>query len=115
MAPKCRTRARGRGARSRTPPRTWDLAQPLDEGLMCAALDIGGLADEFLAEWRAQDPGGQQRYQHLCSESGNSERFLGNPLAFILANRPACCLARAVAFVEVMKEIETARENPRRR
>ena len=71
----------------------------MDEGLLCAALIMEGLADEFMAKWLEEDPRGQQRYLDLCTQNGTLDAFNGNPLAFIVANRPACCLARAEAFV----------------
>ena len=56
-------------------------------------------AEAFLAEWRERDPRGLQRYQDLCAENGNTEEFRANPLAFIVANKPLCCLMRALEYV----------------
>ena len=94
-------------ARSRSPRRRCTGNYADEEGarqagfdeLLKEALGMAMFAGEFQRKWREEDPGGQERYWNYCRANGTFNAFQANPLAFILANRPACCWQRAAAFV----------------
>jgi hypothetical protein len=56
---------------------------------------------EFLTFFRSEAPQVLQRYEALCKDNGNFDEFSANPLGFIVANNPTCCIQVAKRFINI--------------